>query len=263
MPPGGNPIFPNLEDSHGLSIKSAVHRLNPKSKIITFIFLIVLCSTVNSFSLRLYSAYLFYLAVILLFSRLPLIGILKKSGVIVLFVILMSGFMPFIRHTEGEVPDFIIFHSIGIYRTGLMVFINILFRAYIDIAALLILISTDTFPMILQGFAELKVPSVVVNIISITYRYLYVIGDEAVRMKRAVDARGYSGKWIWKAGIFGKIIGSLFLKSYERSERVYLAMLSRGYSGTVFGRKTGGLKTSDWIFLSISLIFTAAVRLLG
>lgn len=261
MAPGGNPIFPNLEKANSLNIKSPIHRLNPKSKIAAFILLIVLCSTVDSFSPILYTAYLFYLAVILLFSRLPLIGILKRSGTIVLFVVLVSGFMPFIRHTQGETPFFIIFRSTGVYRTGFLVFLNILFRAYIDIIALLILISTNTFTMILEGFAELRVPSVIVNIISITYRYLYVITDEAVRMKRAVDSRGYSGKWIWNAGVFGKIIGNLFLRSYERSERVYWAMLSRGYNGTVFGKKTGGLQTSDWIFLGVSLPFTAAVRM--
>ena len=143
-----------------------------------------------------------------------------------------------------------------------MIFLNILFRAYIDIIALLILISTDAFTKILQGFAELKVPSLIVNIISITYRYLYVITDEAVRMKRAVKARGYSGKWVWKAGVFGMIIGNLFLRSYERSERVYLAMLSRGYSGTLSGRKTEPLKVLDWIFLSVSLTFITAARFL-
>lgn len=261
MVPGGNLIFTNPDRVHGLTIESPIHRLNPKSKIVSFIFLIVLCSTVNSFSPVLYAAYLFYLAVILLISRLPLFGMLKRSAFIVLFVILVSGLMPFIRHTEGEVPVLIVFHSIKVYSTGLLIFLNILFRAFIDVIALLILISTDTFDMILKGFAELKVPSVMVSIINITYRYIYVIRDEAIRMKRSVDARGYYGKWILSAGVFGKIIGSLFLRSYERSERVYYSMLSRGYNGAVFGRKTGGLQTSDWLFLGITLTFTSALRI--
>ncbi|RKX79903.1 MAG: hypothetical protein DRP57_13490, partial [Spirochaetes bacterium] len=211
VPPGGNPIFPNLETARYSDSTSFIHRLNPKSKIISFVFLIVLCSTVNFFYLKIYTAYILYLMVILFFSKLPLAGVFKRSCVLIFFVILVSGSIPFIRHTQGEVPLFVIFNLFSIYRTGLMIFLNILFRAYIDIIALLILISTDAFTKILQGFAEHKVTSLIVNIINITYRYLYVITDEAVRMKRAVKARGYSGKWVWKAGVFGMIIGNLFL----------------------------------------------------
>ncbi len=208
-----------------------------------------------------YLAYLLYLTVILLLSRLPLILILKKSAAIIFFVVLISGFIPFIRHTINEAALLTILHSVKIYRSGLLIFTNILFRSFIDITALLILVSTNSFTMLLRGFMELKVPRVIVNMLYVTYRYFYVILQEAVTMKRAVISRGYSGNWIWHSGVLGKIIGSLFLRSYERSERIYYAMLSRGYSGTMFAKKSQPLKISDWIFLSVSIPFLVVVRL--
>ena len=139
--------------------------------------------------------------------------------------------------------------SVKLYRTGLMVFLNILVRVCLSMFALLILILTAPFTELMEGFAELKVPALIVNIINLTYRYLSVITSEALKMKRAAVSRGYSGKWLWHAGAVGRITGSLFLRSYERSERVYYAMLSRGYTGIMFSKKTQPLRKTDWFFI--------------
>ena len=72
-------------------------------------------------------------------------------------------------------------------------------------------------------------------------RYLAVLGDEAGRMNRARQARsasadGRAGGGIgWRARTTGAMVGSLFIRSYERSERVYAAMLARGFEGTIKG----------------------------
>jgi cobalt/nickel transport system permease protein len=73
------------------------------------------------------------------------------------------------------------------------------------------------------------------------YRFLAVIGDEATRMNRARASRSASrdgrggGSLIWRGRVTGSLVGSLFIRSYERSERVYAAMLSRGYDGNTKG----------------------------
>ena len=77
-----------------------------------------------------------------------------------------------------------------------------------------------------------------VSIISFMYRYLGVLGDEATRMNRARASRsavgpsGRPGGTIrWRASVTGSMVGSLFLRSYERSERIYGAMQARGFDG--------------------------------
>lgn len=249
----------NMERYSGLH--SPVHRLNPKSKIVVLIAFIVLCSMIGSFSPVLYGAYLAFLTAVFIFSGIPLLYIIKRLSVILFLVIIVAGFTPFIKHLPGENALAVISGSIKLYRTGLMVFLNILVRVCLSVSALLILILTAPFTELMEGFAELKVPALIVNIINLTYRYLSVITDEALRMKRAAVSRGYSGKWLWHAGAVGRITGSLFLRSYERSERVYYAMLSRGYTGKMFSKKTQPLCKTDWFFIGISLFYIAGIRL--
>ena len=71
--------------------------------------------------------------------------------------------------------------------------------------------------------------------ISFMYRYLFVLVDEAMRLQTARDARsvGAGRTLFWRAKVLGGMIGCLFIRSYERSERIYAAMLSRGYAGEV------------------------------
>jgi len=87
---------------------------------------------------------------------------------------------------------------------------------------------------------------------SFMYRYSFILIDEMYRMKRARDSRCFGGRWFWQSKIIGHMIGTLFLRSFHRGERVYLAMLSRGYHGTMpetTGRRFG---LEEMLFLSLS-----------
>jgi cobalt/nickel transport system permease protein len=79
------------------------------------------------------------------------------------------------------------------------------------------------------------VPAVLTATISFMYRYLFVLVDEAMRLQTARAARSVgTGRTVWwRAQVLGGMIGSLFIRSYERSERIYAAMLSRGFAGEV------------------------------
>jgi cobalt/nickel transport system permease protein len=74
-------------------------------------------------------------------------------------------------------------------------------------------------------------PRVMVMLLSFMYRYIFVLTDEAMRLKRARDSRNFGGSNWWQIKTVGRMISTLFLRSYERGERVYVAMLARGYDG--------------------------------
>jgi cobalt/nickel transport system permease protein len=95
------------------------------------------------------------------------------------------------------------------------------------------------------------------------YRYLFIVVDEAMRMKMARDSRNFSGKWIWDAPVIAHMIGSLFIRSYERGERVYLAMASRGYDGTIRGFEDKKLTKRDFLFAGGIILAALVIRLLG
>ena len=121
----------------------------------------------------------------------------------------------------------------------------------------------------MEALGRLHVPRLLVAIIGFMYRYLAVLTGEAGRLNRArlsrsavVEGRG-GGSLRWRAGVVGGMVGSLFLRSYERSERVYAAMQARGFDGefrTMTGRP---LATADWVAFAVVAAAIAAFVVLG
>jgi cobalt/nickel transport system permease protein len=117
-----------------------------------------------------------------------------------------------------------------------------------------VLTSTTKFPTLLKAFERLKMPKVMLMIISFMYRYIFVITDEMMSMKRARDSRAFGGSIVWHTKTAGAIIGTLFVRSYERAERVYLAMASRGFTGTIKVLEDFKISKLDFLF-SIPFFF--------
>jgi cobalt/nickel transport system permease protein len=112
-------------------------------------------------------------------------------------------------------------------------------KSWLSVQAALLLAYTTPFADLVDALRALRVPAIIVSIISFMYRYLAVLTDEAGRMKRARHARSAAapqgrsgGSLVWRAKVTGAMVGSLFIRAYERSERIYAAMLARGFSGT-------------------------------
>jgi cobalt/nickel transport system permease protein len=84
------------------------------------------------------------------------------------------------------------------------------------------------------------------------YRYSFILIDEMQRLKRARDSRCFGGRWLWQLKVIGHMIGTLFLRSYHRGERVYLAMLSRGYDGRMPETAAGRFGPGEILFLTLS-----------
>ncbi len=120
---------------------------------------------------------------------------------------------------------------------GLRMFSTIALKSWISVQAALLLAFTTPFHDLVDGLRQLRLPRIMVAIISFMYRYLSVLTDEATRMARARasrsadrDGRG-GGSISWRVRVTGSMVGSLFLRSYERSERIYAAMQARGFEG--------------------------------
>jgi cobalt/nickel transport system permease protein len=121
--------------------------------------------------------------------------------------------------------------GVSVSREGLWGAWNILAKGTIGVAVSVIVASTTTMPELLRGFDRLRLPKAFTSIASFMVRYLDVIAEEMRRMRIARMSRGHDPRWIWQARAVAASAGALFLRSYERGERVYLAMMSRGYTG--------------------------------
>ena len=124
------------------------------------------------------------------------------------------------------------------------------------------LASTTSIPHILDGLEHLHVPRTMVAITAFMLRYGDVIGDELRRMRIARESRGASASWTGHARAVATSAGTLFVRSYERGERVYLAMASRGYTGSMPVR-TAPSTARAWVVCLLWPALAATVAVVG
>ena len=209
---GGN----HISDVEAVAAKdSPVHRLDPRVKIVGLIGLVVVSVSLPPGSWLAFAAVMAILVGLVAVARLHPLHVLRRMTIEVPFL-LAAAILPF------TVEDGLVLGA----TAGLKITVGVL--------AMVILSSTTPFPRLLRGFELLKTPRLIVVIVAFMWRYLHVLADEVSRMKTARAARGYSAGRIRQAlAPTGALISTLFVRSLERGERVYLAMLSRGYSGSM------------------------------
>ncbi len=160
-------------------------------------------------------------------STLSLSFFIKKTFSLLPFVVFVAIFLPFKR--EG-VPIFE-WQGIVLYQKGITMFFSVILKAWLSMWALTLLYITTPFPEIIKGLEILRVPRIFIILISFMYRYMYMFLKVAKDMEKARELRNF-GKNRWtQIKAYANIIGLLFIKAYERGERVYDAMLLRGFNG--------------------------------
>ena len=231
-------------DEHAV-LKSPIHRLDARLKITAALcFVVIMVSTPIQARLA-FAGYALFLLSVLLLARVPARQVLKR----------LAGVLPFI----GVVVVFLPFLPSG--AEGMAVFWNALSKSLLGALAAILLAATTPFPKLLAGLAELRTPRLLILIISFAYRYLFVLVDETQRMKRAGDSRLFAGRWLWHSAVLGRMLGTLFLRSYERGERVYMAMVARGFDGSPPRPQPAALRITDCLCVCGATCFLLALRL--
>jgi cobalt/nickel transport system permease protein len=155
---------------------------------------------------------------------------------------------------------------------GVVRFVSILIRSWLSIQFAILLVATTRFPDLMHALRHIYVPKLLIAIVSFMYRYLSVLSDEVTRLLRARDARSAQhgdsryksgGSVLWRARVAGHMAGQLFLRSYERSERVYNAMLARGYSGYLQTMRPHTMRRSDWLAVGIIVALLVTIQVVG
>ncbi len=137
---------------------------------------------------------------------------------------------------------------------GALRFSSILIRSLLSVQAAILLTTTTSFPDLIHALRHLRLPRTLVSVIAFMYRYLFVLADEALRLLRARAARSAhlpgrkgGGGLLWRARVAGNMAGQLFIRSFERSDRVYNAMLARGYRGHLYTLTPHHMRRQDWL----------------
>ncbi|RDG33947.1 cobalt ECF transporter T component CbiQ [Streptomyces corynorhini] len=236
---------------------SPVHGLPPHCKLAAvFCFVVVVVSTPREavWAFALYGALLAAVAAV---ARIPAGFLLRRLLIEVPFVA-FAVLMPFV--VPGEQVTFL---GLSLSVPGLWGAWNVLAKGTLGVAASVILASTTELRALLLGLQRLRLPPLLVQIASFMIRYGDVITDEMRRMSIARRSRGFeaSGPRHW--GVLAKSAGALFIRSYERGERVHLAMVSRGYTGTMPVIDEVTADRTQWAYAAALPVSALAVCLLG
>jgi cobalt/nickel transport system permease protein len=206
---------------------SPVHRLDPRAKILGLVSVTLVAVTTPLEAWLVFPVCAAVLAAVALAARVPVHEIWRRTRFVLPLVLLAGAFLPFVRHGGEE-------YALGpltVHQQGLEVFALVAIKATIGTVSAVLLGATTTFPAVLRGLEAMRVPRLLVLTASFMYRYLFVIVEEAGRMRSALAARAYRPRTALHAGALGRMATAMFLRTYSRGERVYHAMLARGYDG--------------------------------
>ncbi len=153
---------------------------------------------------------------------------------------------------------------------GLLRFASILVRSWLSVQAAILLVAVTPFPDLIHALEHLRTPKILTTVIAFLYRYLFVLSDEVIRLLRARQARAAAapaqrsgGSVRWRAKVAGNMVGQLFLRSYERSDRIYNAMLARGYRGQIRTLHPHTLTRRDWTIGALAVLLILSLQLIG
>jgi cobalt/nickel transport system permease protein len=224
---------------------SPVHRLDPRAKILGLVSITLVAVTTPLEAWPVFAACAALLAAVALAARVRARDIWRRARFVLPLVLLAGALLPFVRHGGEE-------YAIGpltVHGQGLTVFALVAIKATIGTASAVLLGATTTFPAVLRGLEAMRVPRLLVLTASFMYRYLFVIVEEAGRMRAALAARAYRPRTALHAGPLGRMATAMFLRTYSRGERVYHAMLARGYEGRMPYLTPLALRRADTLFV--------------
>jgi cobalt/nickel transport system permease protein len=225
---------------------SPIHRLDPRAKLVGFAGITVVAVTTP---LQAWPAYVACAAALAAVAALAGIGprtIWTRARVVLPLVVFVGVFLPFFRHGGATVE----LGPLTLSEAGLAIFATVTIKATLGTVSAVLLGATTSFPDVLHALERLRAPRLFVLIAAFMYRYLFVIMDEARRMRAALSARGYRPRHALQASALGRVATAMFLRSYERGERVHLAMLARGWRQTMPRLDVLVLQRTDVIFLA-------------
>ncbi len=206
---------------------SPVHRAAPECKLAAQLLLVLIIVVTPREAFWAFGAYTAIVVTIIAAARIPPGFVMKRMAFEVPFI-LFAVLMPFLG--GGERTEVF---GLSLSIPGLWGAWNILAKATLGVAISIVVAATTTMPEFVRGFERLHLPRVLVSTSSFMVRYFDVVADEMRRMKVARESRGYDPRWVWQAKAVAVSAGALFIRAYERGERVYLSMLSRGYEGSM------------------------------
>jgi cobalt/nickel transport system permease protein len=224
--------------------QSPIHRLDPRAKLIGLAGVTLVAVSTPLGAWPAYVACAATLIVVAALARIHPRTVWSRIKVVLPLVLFVAVFVPFVR--KGDPVDL---GPVTVSEQGLATFATVSAKAILGTCSAVLLGATTSFPDVLHALERLRAPRLLILIAAFMYRYLFVIVDEVSRMRAALAARGYAPRHALQAAAIGRVATALFLRTYERAERVHLAMVARGWTQTMPRLNVLAYTRADAIFL--------------
>lgn len=231
---------------------SRVHALPSHLKVLSLLGFVLLVVATPREAVWPYLAHLSALAVAIRASRVPAAYLARRMVVEVPFVV-FAAVLPLVASGPR-----VSIGALSLSEPGLWAAWAVLAKGTLGVLAALLLAATTEPRELLVGLTRLRVPSLLVQIMGFMLRYVDVVSAELRRMSIARVSRGFDARSPRHWPVLARSLGALFVRSYERGERVHLAMLSRGYAGTLVSLDVTVVRRADLV-AAAGLPLTAAV----
>ncbi len=221
---------------------SPIHALDPRAKIVAALIVVlgvVLAPPPQALEFVLMASLL--LGVTLL-ARVPVRAVLARSTLVLPVAITLALFAP-------------------LTAIGWPLAWAIVSKSWLSALTVILLSATTPPAKLLLGLRRLHLPQVFITTLSFLYRFAVVLGEQLTSMRRAVASRGPTLPPARRVALYGNLAGNLFVRSYERGERVHSAMLARGFAGSLPSAEVLTLRPAD-AALVVAALLTAAALLL-
>lgn len=220
---------------------TAIHRLDPRAKVLATLVFVVTVVSFGKYEVTALVPFLLFPVAMVALGNLPVAYVIKKIALLCPFALVVGIFNPiFDREVLVQIG------SLGI-TGGWLSFASIVMRSILTVGAAIVLVGVTGFPGVCRALERIGMPRVFAVQLLFLYRYIFVLTDEGSRMERARKLRSLGKKM--EPGIFGSLVGHLLLRTWQRAERIHMAMLARGFTGEFHTRKDTSFGGRELLFL--------------
>ncbi len=237
---------------------SPIHRLDARAKLLAVLSYTVVLISFDRYTVTDLAPSAVLPLALLWFAGVPVWFAVRRVLILSPFILMLVLMSPFYDRTPQAVAFGPWHYTLS---GGWLTAADISIKFALGVMALTALMCSTRFALLLEALRRLGLPQVVVMQLGFLYRYLFVLIDEAMRVRRARDFRGAAlapvGRRLAAAG---GVIGTLFIRTLDRSQRIHLAMATRGYRGEPHSLCQLRFTRTDVVFLLVVALYLAACR---
>ena len=232
---------------------TVVHRIDPRAKVLMAAIFVICVVSFDKYIISAMLPFGLFLVIIMGLADIPAAYLAKKLLLVSPFAVMIGIFNPLFDH-----QPLLQLGSITV-TGGWISFLSILLRFALTISTVLILIATTGFNAVCMALVKMGMPKIFAVQLLILYRYIFVLIDESLCMYRARTLRSFQRRAMGLK-TFAHLLGQLLLRTLDRAQRIHLAMLCRGFDGTIRIRQVLSITTFDLVVLFLCTILFFIMR---